>query len=68
VVLNRNNDILVSFADDTPPSYAAIFALLLDQIDNTNLLIWYATKGQPTTADWPWLMVIAVTRPLVPLP
>jgi hypothetical protein len=39
VVLNRNNDILVSFADDTPPSYAAIFALLLDQIDNTNLLI-----------------------------
>ena len=39
VVLNQSNDILVSFADHTRPSYAALFTLLLDDIEGTNLFI-----------------------------
>ena len=39
VVLNKKRDILVSFADHTRPSYAALFTLLLDDIENTNLFI-----------------------------
>jgi hypothetical protein len=39
VVLNKSNDILVSFADHTRPSYAALFTLLLDDIEGTNLFI-----------------------------
>ena len=39
VVLNKNDDILVSFADRTRPSYAALFTMLLDEIEDTNLLI-----------------------------
>jgi len=39
VVVNRENDILVSFADHTRPSYAALFTLLLDDIDGANLYI-----------------------------
>jgi len=39
VVLNKNNDILVSFADHTRPSYAALFTMLLDEIEDTNLFI-----------------------------
>ncbi len=31
VVLSNKNDILVSFADHTRPSYAALFTLLLDE-------------------------------------
>jgi hypothetical protein len=39
VVLSSKNDILVSFADHTRPSYAALFTLLLDDIEDTNLFI-----------------------------
>ncbi|MGD2126135.1 MAG: hypothetical protein PVG99_08655 [Desulfobacteraceae bacterium] len=39
VVLNENNDILVSFADQTRPSYAALFTLLLDDIEGADLFI-----------------------------
>jgi hypothetical protein len=39
VVLNKNNDILVSFADHTRPSYAALFTMLLDEIEDANLFI-----------------------------
>jgi hypothetical protein len=39
VVLNKKKDILVSFADHTRPSYAALFTLLLDDIQDTNLFI-----------------------------
>jgi hypothetical protein len=39
VVLTKKRDILVSFADHTRPSYAALFTLLLDDIENTNLFI-----------------------------
>ncbi len=39
VVLSKKNDILVSFADHTRPSYAALFTLLLDEIQDTNLFI-----------------------------
>ncbi len=39
VVLSKKSDILVSFADHTRPSYAALFTLLLDDIENTNLFI-----------------------------
>ena len=39
VVLNRDSDILISFADHTRPSYAALFTLLMDEIRDTNLLI-----------------------------
>ena len=39
VVLSKKRDILVSFADHTRPSYAALFTLLLDDIENTNLFI-----------------------------
>jgi hypothetical protein len=39
VVLNRNNEILVSFADHTRPSYAALFAFMLEGIEGANLFI-----------------------------
>ena len=39
VVLNRNNEILLSFADHTRPSYAALYALLLDEIEGSSLFI-----------------------------
>lgn len=39
VVLSKKNDILVSFAEHTRPSYAALFTLLLDDIQDTNLFI-----------------------------
>ena len=39
VVLSKKRDVLVSFADHTRPSYAALFTLLLDDIENTNLFI-----------------------------
>jgi len=39
VVLNRNNEILLSFADHTRPSYAALYALLLDEIKEASLFI-----------------------------
>lgn len=39
VVLSKKKDILVSFADHTRPSYAALFTLLLDDIQDTNLFI-----------------------------
>jgi hypothetical protein len=39
IVLSSKNDILVSFADHTRPSYAALFTLLLDDIEDTNLFI-----------------------------
>jgi hypothetical protein len=32
VILNKNNEILLSFADHTKPSYAALYTLLLDEI------------------------------------
>ena len=39
VVLNRDDEILVSFADHTRPSYAAFYALILDDIEDTDLFI-----------------------------
>lgn len=39
VVINSDNEILVSFADHTRPSYAALYALLLDEIEEAPLLI-----------------------------
>ena len=39
VVLNRDNEILISFADHTRPSYAALFTMLLEEIEDTNLFI-----------------------------
>ena len=39
VILDRQRDIYVSFADRTQPSYAALFTLLLDAIDDTNLFV-----------------------------
>ena len=39
VVLNTNNEILVSFADHTRPSYAALFAFMLEGIPGANLFI-----------------------------
>jgi hypothetical protein len=39
VILNRNDEILVSFADHTRPSYAAFYALVLDDIEDTDLFI-----------------------------
>ena len=39
VVLNKNNEILVSFADHTRPSYAALFAFMLEGIEGSNLFI-----------------------------
>ena len=39
VVLTKKKDILVSFADHTRPSYAALFTLLLDDIEGTDLFI-----------------------------
>lgn len=39
VVLNRNNEMLLSFADHTRPSYSALYALLLDEIEDTSLFI-----------------------------
>ena len=39
VVLNTEGQILVSFADHTRPSYAAYYALVLDDIEDTDLFI-----------------------------
>jgi hypothetical protein len=39
VILNRDDEILVSFADHTRPSYAAFYALVLDDIEGTDLFI-----------------------------
>ena len=39
MVLNRDSEILISFADHTRPSYAALFTLLMDEIQDVNLLI-----------------------------
>ena len=39
VILNRDDEILVSFADHTRPSYAAFYALILDDIEDTDLFI-----------------------------
>ena len=36
VVLNRDDEILISFADHTRPSYAAFYALVLDGIEDTD--------------------------------
>ena len=38
VVLNRDGEILISFADHTRPSYAALFTLLMDEIKDTESL------------------------------
>jgi hypothetical protein len=39
VILNRDDEILISFADHTRPSYAAFYALVLDDIEDTDLFI-----------------------------
>jgi hypothetical protein len=39
VVLNNKNEIRISFADHARPSYAALIALLLDEIEKISLLI-----------------------------
>jgi len=39
VVLNKNNEILLSFADHTRPSYSALITLLLDEIEEASLSI-----------------------------
>ena len=39
VVLNKDNDVLISFADHTRPSYAALLTLLLDEIEGPDLMV-----------------------------
>ena len=39
VILKNDRDIFMSFSERTPPSYAALFTLLLDGIHGTNLFI-----------------------------
>ncbi len=39
VILNRDDEILISFADHTRPSYAAFYALVLDDIEDTDFFI-----------------------------
>ena len=39
VVVDRNNNILVSFADHTRPSYAALFSFMIEDIKGTNLFV-----------------------------
>jgi hypothetical protein len=39
VVVDRKRNILVSFADHTRPSYAALFSFMLEDIKGTNLYI-----------------------------
>ena len=39
VVLNKKNEILISFADHTRPAHAALYALLLDEIEDSSLFI-----------------------------
>jgi hypothetical protein len=39
VVLNKDNEIRVSFAEHTLPSHAALYALLLDDIESSALCI-----------------------------
>ena len=48
VILNKKNEILISFADHTPPSNAALYSLLLDDIESTSLCICkdYKTDGK----------------------
>jgi hypothetical protein len=47
VVLNKNNEMLLSFADHTRPSYAALYALLLDEIEDAPLFICQDYKTDP---------------------
>jgi hypothetical protein len=44
VVLNINNEMLLCFADHTRPSYAALYALLLDEIEEAPLFICHDYK------------------------
>ena len=44
VVLNKNNEVLLSFADHTRPSYAALYALLLDEIEGVTMFICHDYK------------------------
>jgi len=44
VVLNKKNEMLISFADHTRPSYAALYALLLDEIEEAPLFICHDYK------------------------
>src|SRR4030043_635740 len=39
VVLNKDNEIMISFAEHTLPSHAALYALLLDDIESSALCI-----------------------------
>jgi hypothetical protein len=39
VILNQNNEMLLSFADHTRPSYAALYSLLLEEIEDAPLFI-----------------------------
>ncbi len=39
LVLKNDHDIFISFSNRTPPSYAALFTLLLDGIHGSNLFI-----------------------------
>jgi len=39
VVVNKNNEILISFADHTRPSYAALYILLLAEIEEAPVFI-----------------------------
>jgi hypothetical protein len=44
VVLNRNGEIMLSFADHTRPSYAALYSLLLDEIPDASLCVCHDYK------------------------
>jgi hypothetical protein len=48
VILNKKNEILLSFAEHTRPSYAALYALLLDEIEDAPLLICHDYKTDET--------------------
>jgi hypothetical protein len=39
VVVDRSDNILVTFADHTRPSYAALFSFMLEDIKGTNLFV-----------------------------
>jgi hypothetical protein len=44
VVVNKNGEILLCFADHTRPSYAALYTLLLDEIPDAPLCICHDYK------------------------
>jgi hypothetical protein len=44
IVVNNNNEILISFADHTRPSYAALYTLLLSEIEEAPLFICHDYK------------------------